>query len=142
MLDPEKVIFWLDTNTVKEQPLSKVCKPENQKQFLEIALEHPQYSYNGVTLTKTPVRPELETLKEFFSNFEYQNNHSIPYGCFTKNNLIKFIKGFSECAKNHKETNYRVQARKVLTKLKEYLLTEQENQRTMKQQLRESMERR
>ena len=142
MLDPDKVKFWLDTNTVKEQPLGKVCKAENQAQFLEIALAHPQYTYNGVTLKKKPIRPELEELNEFFSTFEYLKQHTIPYGCFTEKDLKRFIKQFTECAKTHKETNYRVQARRVLTRLREYLLTEKENQDILRLQQQKSTGRR
>lgn len=138
-LDPKKVQFWLDTNPIKEQPLSKVCKPENQAEFLEIALQHPQYEYNGIYLIKKPILEPIDELQEYFSTFDFKHYHETPYGSFQKGNFKKFVLNQIECAKNHKMTRYRVDAIKTLTKLKEYLSTKKVKPVTTKAQVQTSM---
>lgn len=121
MLDTKKVQFWLDTNPIKEQPLSKVCRLENQSEFLEIALKHPQYTYNGLNLIKKPKHKPIDEIEKFFSTFDFQPTQQTPYGYFEKGNFKRFVENQIKCAKSHKETIYRASAMKTLTKTMDYL---------------------
>lgn len=130
-MNEQEVNWFLDIQKLGEHNINKICRKENQSEFLEIVAKRDDWKYNGVTLTKIKMKDPLEDVTEFFSKFTFPEVITTPYGHFDKGRLKTFVQNQLECATTKtigKNPNqYQKASLTTLTKLKVFLLTKKAN---------------
>ncbi len=123
-MNEQDVNWWLDVQKLGTYQLDKVCRKENQAEFLKIVAKREDYTYNGLSITKSKVKQPLEVVEDYFRTFEYPEKITTPYGHFVKYRLKTFVNNQIQCAKNHKISQYRKDSVTALTKLVGFLSTQ------------------